>query len=487
MAICDAAVEATPLIDGVCNAGAGHVGGGTGLKRTEARVASLQLRPTQGRQLGCVVASLAALPLIALCVATAMVFFPSLHTDHPHTPLPPSPMPTSMPSPSAGPAHRRCEGRCEDWCQWHTGVEKCTWKTLACSACSECPIAAASSRSPGRPPNPPAAIAPAHPSPSARRCGEWCDAGQCTSKGVDCTARCSDCAARAASELFLSTAGVTVRVVFGVSSVDCPVPFDAWGEDTSVVGVWEENFDTRLSPGAYLSTSVLRHDLPIALASWTNWLEEDPRQYRLGLVIDSERVGRGCSFWSDANSGSEHRQAPGKDWAEGYRLCDVADAAAYALEQREILLSRCRQGASLLCAPNWVRCGQCCNPHWESTLATMRLIANSSDPCLAGSGWRASHNEMMSQYNATDVLALFYSTYEGEPLATTKAICGRARRYQEQMNALSRAAGLAARFGLLQLKLPVRYDSPDVARDGTRDSAWVVDRPRTSPFRIAEC
>lgn len=117
----------------------------------------------------------------------------------------------------------------------------------------------------------------------------------------------------------------------------------------------------------FRSTSFLRHDLPVAVANDFHYC---PSGLEIGVIINPATVGRGCAFFTDANTGTDHLQrAVGKDWEPGFQLCDTPG------------------------------CEQCCNAEWEDA-ATQIKTCNIRD-----------HNEFLARYRRSDILGIFYLGY----------------------------------------------------------------------------
>lgn len=179
-----------------------------------------------------------------------------------------------------------------------------------------------------------------------------------------------------------------------------------------------------------VDASVLRYDLPIALASWQQDL-------RVGIVVTPRT--RGCAYPNDA------------PWAPG--LCEDVSPNAYV----EDLRAQCgRQHSS-----DGVRTqGLCCHRDWETAFAAKRLAAGHSKRCVR---MRArQHVHVRASYWLEDVDAVFYKAYLGETIDSPaiRTACRSAHHLALAITMVREAAdpGYQSPVGVVKMTMPLRED-----------------------------
>ena len=290
-------------------------------------------------------------------------------------------------------------------------------------------------------------------------------------------------ALRQASRQFNSADGLAVRMMFSELDYDNELTgFDRLAQELS--------YEQR----EYASVSLLRQDLPIALATWEVHHPQDTSVVRLGIIV-SPRT-RGCAYYSDAGTASSFSRGPTSGGLKGYRICEDANASAYAQRQLEARASWCAGSEQWREAHEWTTyrlASQCCSVDWEWAHAAKRLLASHSNNCVRKMA--ITHNELLVKYALSDVLAVFYVSFKDEPASESRRACLASKRFHDAINAFVAAtSGADGRHNasiwqcsLLQLRLPVKRSSRAVMRWSVADTSWMHDQNSTSPMAAAEC
>ena len=196
-----------------------------------------------------------------------------------------------------------------------------------------------------------------------------------------------------------------------------------------------EGYRTLVFGGQFWDASVLRRDLPIALA--TNGRED----LRVGLIVNPS--SRGCSYPSDANLTFP---------------CSMSTIAYIALATTEVV-HRGHKDKHNKTQPRGEKT-QCCQLDWEAAFAAKARLATGRDPSL-----RArfnQHNRVRVAWSPTDVLAVFYKVYKGETAGSSKQVrqaCAEAKRVQTILHRLwnvsdSDNTSTATRVEVVRVQLP---------------------------------
>lgn len=270
----------------------------------------------------------------------------------------------------------------------------------------------------------------------------------------------------AATARFFSAAGLIVRVFFN----DELGP-DAWLQQLSV---------TR----SHIDGSVLRYDLPVALAT------NGPREYRVGIVLRPK--DRSCAYAQDA---SKRPMQACSDNRDEYAHRFVAYLEHQCGERHHVNISA----------------AMCCSTNWEIAFHAKRVAAASANKCVRF--WARQHNQVSIAFDLASIDAVFYKAYEGETLATSEVriACRSARRLANAIEALRAAvdhneSDLATPVSVLRITMPLRRvanracvtlpGSPNASSNAPSD-CWSSqdDKYRSnaktqdavSPVREAEC
>ena len=281
-----------------------------------------------------------------------------------------------------------------------------------------------------------------------------------------------------AANVSFYSSGLVVHVLLPSEQYN-PSVKSCWSAACSL-GVDDLLSQLQANEGAHIHGSVLRHDLPIALATHGT----GPHERRVGLIVSPTQ--RGCAYPRDEPD--IIRRSLGNLTCVG----GAAGAAAFVNSVRII----CGERAS---TPDAYDSMRCCYTSWEDSFRAKREAAADRSKCVRFSA--RAHNHVLVGYRMSGINAVFYKAYQGETIADklVRQACVYARRLAAAISELRSIADDPHEGGTIfhiRLTMPVRREeNSHCFRNATcassQDDTFNIDRLSQltvpSPVQPAEC